>query len=108
VSTARDLRRLALELPGTSEEDHHGKPSFRVGGKIFATLWSDSTVNVMLDEGGIRTAVQALPGICSERWWGTRLTAVHIDLERIDSARLAELVTDAWEHKAPARLSRDS
>jgi hypothetical protein len=108
VSTARELRRLALELPGTSEEDHHGKPSFRVGGKIFATLWSDSTVNVMLDEGGIRTAVQDLPGICSERWWGKRLTAVHIDLERIDSARLQELVTDAWEHKAPARLSRDS
>ena len=33
-----DLRRLALALPEATEQDHHGKPSFRVGGKIFATL----------------------------------------------------------------------
>jgi hypothetical protein len=106
VSTAGDLRRFALSLPGTSEEDHHGRPSFRVGGKIFATLWSDSGANVMLDEDGIRTAVHDLPVACSERWWGKRLSAVSVDLERIDAARLEELLTDAWEFKAPAPLRR--
>ena len=34
--SAEQLRRIALALPGASEEDHHGKPSFRVGGRIFA------------------------------------------------------------------------
>jgi len=33
------VRELALALPGTSEQDHFGRPSFRVGKKIFATLW---------------------------------------------------------------------
>jgi hypothetical protein len=104
VSSAGDLRRLALALPEVVEADHHGKPSFRVGGKIFATLWDDATVNVMLDEDGIRTAVHALPGVCAERWWGKRLSAAQVDLERIETARLAELLADAWEHKAPTRL----
>jgi len=30
-------RELALALPESVEHDHHGRPSFRVAGKIFAT-----------------------------------------------------------------------
>lgn len=33
------FRAEALALPGSSEQDHFGRPSFRVGKKIFATLW---------------------------------------------------------------------
>lgn len=32
-------RQLALSLPGTIEQDHFGKPSFRVNNRIFSTLW---------------------------------------------------------------------
>jgi hypothetical protein len=103
-----EARRLALALPETVEQDHHGRPSFRVGAAIFATLWDDRTVNAMLDEDGIRTAVHELPGACSERYWGKRLSAVQIDLGEIGSARLAALLRDAWEHKAPARLMREA
>ena len=63
-------------------------------------------MNVMLDEPGIRTAVHAHPDSCAERWWGKRLAAVQVDLERADPALLSELLTDAWEGKAPARLVR--
>jgi hypothetical protein len=101
-------RRLALALPEAVEQDHHGKPSFRVGGAIFATLWDERTLNAMLDEDGIRTAVHELPAACSERWWGKRLAAVRVDLEVIDAGQLETLLADAWERKAPARLSRDS
>ena len=59
--TSEEARRFALSLPEAVEQDHHGRPSFRVGAKIFATLWDEEHMNVMLDEGGIRTAVQALP-----------------------------------------------
>jgi hypothetical protein len=38
VVTAQQARELALALPEAVEQDHHGRPSFRVGGKIFATL----------------------------------------------------------------------
>ena len=99
-------RQLALALPEAVEQDHHGRPSFRVGGKIFATLWDESHMNVMLDEGGILTAVQAEPGTCAEVWWGKRLAAVRVDLRSADEELLAGLLEDAWEGKAGARVQR--
>ena len=106
--TADEARRLALALPETVEQDHHGRPSFRVGDRIFATLWDEHTINVMLDEPGIRTAVARHPGWCGERFWGQRLAAVAVDLRRARPDQLAELLADAWEGRAPARLTRRS
>ncbi len=56
-------------------------------------------MNVMLDEPGILTAVEAHPDLCSEVWWGKRLAAVRVDLARADAAALQELLEDAWEGK---------
>ena len=97
-------RALALALPETVEADHHGRPSFRVGGKIFATVWDEAHMNVMVDLDGIRTAVQAEPSACAEMWWGKRLAAVRVSLEHADADVLADLLADAWERKAPKRL----
>jgi hypothetical protein len=91
-------------MPEAVEEDHHGRPSFRVGGKIFATLWSDDRMNLMLDEGGILTAVDSAPEACEQVWWGKRLAAVGVTLSRVDGDFLRNLVVDAWEQKAPRRL----
>jgi hypothetical protein len=99
-----EARSLALALPEAIEQDHHGRPSFRVGGRIFATLWNDARMNVMVDEGGIRTAVADAPDVCEEVWWGKRLAAVAVDLTAADRDVLADLLTDAWEQKAPKRL----
>ena len=101
-----DARRIALSLPDAVEQDHHGRPSFRVAGKIFATLWDEEHMNVMLDEPGILTAVEAYPAICEQVWWGKRLAAVRVDLGAADEALLADLLADAWERRAPARLAR--
>jgi hypothetical protein len=84
--------------------DHHGRPSFRVAGRIFATLWDEEHMNVMLDEPGILTAVQADPESCAERWWGKRLAAVSVRLSRVSPDALADLLADAWEGKAPAAV----
>ena len=97
-------RELALALPEAAEQDHHGFPSFRVGGKIFATLRDEGYMNVMLDEAGIRTAVEAEPQTCEEVWWGKKLAAVRVDLGRGDRELLADLLEDAWEGRAPKRL----
>jgi hypothetical protein len=99
-----EARSLALSLPEAVELDHHGRPSFRVGGKIFATLWSERRMNVMLDEGGILTALDAAPDVCEEVWWGKRLAAVGVNLLHADPDLLHDLLTDAWEQKAPSRL----
>jgi len=106
VSRAR-ARQVALALPEAVEQDHHGRPSFRVDGKIFATQWDEDHMNVMLDEGGIRTAVDGAPETCEEVWWGKRLTAVRVDLGRVEAGTLASLLADAWEGKAPRRLLKN-
>jgi hypothetical protein len=33
------VRKLALSFPEAEEQDHWGKPSYRIKKKIFATLW---------------------------------------------------------------------
>jgi hypothetical protein len=99
-------RQLALALFGAVEQDHHGRPSFRVAGRIFATLWDEHHMNVMLDEGGILTAIDAEPATCVEVWWGKRLTAVRVDLRAVEAEMLAGLLEDAWEGKASARVQR--
>jgi hypothetical protein len=103
-----EARTLALTLPGSVELDHHGRPSFRVDGKIFATLWSEDRMNVMMDEAGILTAVESAPHACEKIWWGKRLAAVGVSLPRTDSRLLSDLLADAWERKAPKRLRGDS
>jgi hypothetical protein len=103
--STEQARELALALPEAIEQDHHGRPSFRVAGKIFATLWDAEHMNVMLDEPGIRSAVHTMPDVCSEVWWGKRLSAVRVTLPRAERELLSELLADAWEGKAPKRLS---
>ena len=97
--SADDARRLALSLPDAVEQDHHGRPSFRVSRRIFATLWDAEHMNVMLDEPGILTATHEHPETCTEVWWGKRLAAVRVELPRADEALLQELLEDAWEGK---------
>jgi hypothetical protein len=97
-------RQLALALPEAVEKDHHGRPSFRVADKIFATQWDEDHFNVMLEKGGILSAVRAAPETCAEVMWGKRLAAVRVDLRRVDAETLADLLLDAWEFKAPHRL----
>jgi hypothetical protein len=105
MTSPAQARRMALALAEAVEQDHHGRPSFRVAGKIFATLWDERHMNVMLDEPGTRTAVQQMPHVCSEVWWGKRLAATRVALDRVDPDALAEMLADAWEGKAPSRLT---
>jgi len=97
---AAEAAELALAQPDAVEADHHGRRSFRVGGRIFATLWDETHMNVMLDEDGIRTAVADRPEVCAEVWWGRRLAAVRVDLTLADPRLVTELLADAWERRA--------
>ena len=45
--TPAQARRIFLEQPEAEEKSHMGHPDFRVGGKIFATLWPDRRVAVV-------------------------------------------------------------
>jgi hypothetical protein len=104
--TTDEARQLALALPDAVEQDHHGRPSFRVARRIFATLWDERHMNVMLDEPGILTAVGEHRHECSEVYWGKRLAAVRVDLDAADPSLLGSLLGDAWETKRAGPASR--
>ena len=101
--TSDEARRIALSLPEAAEQDHHGRPSFRIAGRIFATLWDEDHMNVMVDEPGILTAVQSHPDVCAEVWWGKRLAAVRVTLSATGSELLTDLLADAYEGKRSRR-----
>ena len=43
----RAAKAMALDMPGTAEKDHHGRPSFSVKKKIYLTLWPEDQKAVM-------------------------------------------------------------
>lgn len=101
-----EARTLALSLPEAAEQDHHGMPSFRVRGKIYATVPDDEHVRIMLDEHEVRAVVAEHPQACAEFYWGKRLSCVIVTLDAASPELLWVLITEAWLRKAPKALTR--
>ena len=97
---------MALSLPETTEQDHHGFPSFRVAGRIFATLPDAAHLHVMLPDTLVEMAIGTSPLACEELRWGKRISGVRVTLASAASAHLDMLMTEAWRLKAPSRLVR--
>jgi hypothetical protein len=99
------VRRLALALPETTEAPHHDMTSFRVGGKIFATMPPEGDrVHVFVGPEEVAASCAEYPGVAEELWWGTRLSGCRVLLARADQQIVRELLTEAWRCKAPKKL----
>ena len=99
------VRKLALALPESVEQGHFGNPSFRVRGKILATVPDDLHLNVMIDPFDVDAAVLAEPDCCEELWWGRELTGVRVSLRNAPPAMVEALLHAAWKRRAPKRIS---
>lgn len=104
--THDEIRALALSLPLAEERPHFEKTSFRVKGKIFATLPAGGARVVLkllpeikesLRQSDPR-AVIPLPGAWDRGGW-TELAVGSIDREK-----LADLIRLAWRQVAPKKL----
>lgn len=101
------IRALALSLPEAVEADHHGFPSFRVAGRIFATVRSDpARLMVKLEPEDQNNLTQANPGVIAPvpGYWG-RKGSTFVDFERIDEETAGMLLRLAWSGVAPKRLN---
>jgi hypothetical protein len=105
VADLAQARLIALALPETVEQDHHGMPSFRVGGKILATVPDNEHIRVMLAEDEIRAVVAEYPDVCAPSYWGKKLACVLVSLAPATPNLLDELLTEAWLSKAPKALT---
>lgn len=103
---AEAIRQIALSLPEAVEQPHFEKTSFRVRGKIFATLTPDGARLWLKLPEEIKAALKAsdpgailpLPGA-----WD-RGGSTLIEVERMDAAKLADLIRLAWRQVAPRKL----
>jgi hypothetical protein len=97
---ATDFRRIALGLPGAEESAHMGKPDFRVGGKIFATLASEDQGygNVKLTVEQQAVFAEELPQVFVPvaGGWG-RMGMTHIRLAAVNEDVLAGALHAAWK-----------
>jgi hypothetical protein len=99
-------RALALALPEVEEHDHWGRPSFRVRGKIFATLWPDVQRAMLKLPPSEQAALSlrdaatfsAVPGT-----WGVR-GSTFVELRTVDRSDFIEALQTAWRGVAPKRL----
>jgi hypothetical protein len=98
--TANDFRRIALSLDGSEEGSHMGSPDFRVGGRIFATLASQSEGygNLMLSPEQQAAFVADLPEVFVPiaGGWG-RMGMTHIRLASAHEDVLAGALRTAWK-----------
>ncbi|MGH2836163.1 MAG: MmcQ/YjbR family DNA-binding protein [Solirubrobacteraceae bacterium] len=124
MSSWDDVRRLALSLPETSEQDMHGLMSWRVKDKLF--VWErplrQSDLNALAVRGddaptgeivGARVEHEGAKLALIESDPEVYFTIPHFDgysailalLERIGLEELEELITEAWLLRAPKRVA---
>jgi hypothetical protein len=97
---AADFRRIALGFEGAEEGSHMAAADFRVGGRIFATLASQSQGygNLMLTREQQAAFVEELPEVFLPiaGGWG-RMGMTHIRLAKANEDVLAGALRAAWK-----------
>jgi hypothetical protein len=103
---AAAVRRLALALPETREAPHFQMTSFRVGGKIFATMASDAaTLHLFVGEAVRAPLIAANPATYQALHWGAKVVGVAVVLANAKPAAVRGLLQLSWAGKAPKRLA---
>ncbi len=91
-------RQIALSLPGTVEQDHFGKPAFKVK-RIFSTIWIPehrmmvtlSPIDQSVFHSFDPTIFYPVPNK-----WGLR-GATFVELDKVREDMLRDALTLAWE-----------
>lgn len=100
-----DVRDFAMSLPEVTEEPHHHYSSFRIRGKIFATVPPDEQhLHVFVEEERRELAIAMFPEACEKLEWGKKIVGVRVSLPAANAEDVADLLKSAWERKAPKSL----
>ena len=99
-------RKFALSLPEATEEPHFEYSSFRVRGKIFATVPLDgAALHIFVDEDQRAPLVAIYPDVFTALHWGNKVVGVRVLLAGASAAAVKRLLTQAWLRKAPKLLA---
>ena len=101
-----DVRRFALSLPAVTEEPHFHLSSFRVTGKIFATVPPEGThLHVFVNGEELEIMPLAKPKAYEKLLWGKRVAGLRVTLAAAKADDVKDLLRTAWRRKAPKRLA---
>jgi hypothetical protein len=102
MSELEFARQVALSLPEVTEEPHFDMSSFRVRGKIFATVPADEAhLHVFVDELETDACVAENPAAFEPLRWGQRVRGLRILLVACPQQRVRELIEESWRRKDP-------
>lgn len=100
--TLGDVRKAALALPDTTEEPHHHFGSFRVRGKIFATVPpGGERLHIFLPAPEREHALAMDPEFLEPVHWGSKVVGVRAHLPSARKSTVLELVRQAHAFKSP-------
>ena len=102
-----EVRRFALGLPEVTEEPHHEYSSFRVRGKIFVTAPpTEDRIHIFVAEATREQVTGMYPAWSEKLLWGGKVVGLKVSLAAAPPGIVRELVSAAWQFKAPATLAR--
>jgi len=108
--THDDVRRIALGLPGSYEQDSYGgRPSWRTKARMFTWIRDDPEALVVWVESVEEK--DALIASEPDKFFTTPHYDDHpivlVRLEGVDAQEATELITESWRLRAPRSLVRD-
>ena len=102
----QQVRKYALSLPETNEEPHFDYASFRVRGKIFATVPpSGDFLHIFVEEEQRAPLIAAQPDIYETLHWGVKVIGVRVKLAPAHAATVNRLLLQSWLRKAPKKIA---
>lgn len=98
-------RRFALSLPDVTEEPHFRYSSFRVRGRIFATVPPEGDhLHVFVGDEEREIALEVHPEFVEKLHWGAKVVGVRVSLAKAKPKVVTELLAQAWTRKALKKL----
>ena len=102
------IREYAMSLPEVTEEPHFDLSSFRVRGKILATVTADGRyLHIFVDEEDRERALALEPENFEKLWWGSRVVGLRTHIQQASPELVFELLRMSWRRKAPKKLIRN-
>ena len=108
--THDDVRRIALSLPGSFEQESYGgRPSWRTKARMFTWIREDPEALVVWvdSEEEKQALIASEPRTFSTTSHYDGHPIVLVDMEAVDRDEAEELITESWRLRAPKALVRE-
>ena len=100
------MRKFALSLPEAAELPHFEYASFRVRGKIFATVPPDGLhLHIFVGDEDREPALELHGEFAEKLLWGGKVVGLRVYLEKAEPRAVKALLERAWRRKAPKSLT---